>query len=154
SRRVSRSSCWYEPWHLRICFASSLRWLVGSASSSPSDPRGPALSAFSFSTPLRAISSLIVLMKLSARVRDVRPPDPSTLHPPHSTSCRLQTRRHPIFLDVFVPFGRHISVRKDRLHRAFGLAGAAVDALVGIDVVHILRFVDTIDRADVDAARV
>src|SRR5688500_14474912 len=44
---------------------------------------------------------------------------------------------------------------KDGGHRAFGLAGAAVDALVGIDEEHrvVVRGMDAIDRTDVDAAR-
>src|SRR5581483_7295254 len=42
-------------------------------------------------------------------------------------------------------------LRKDRLHRALRLTGAAVDALLGIDDEHPGRLVDAVDGADVDA---
>src|SRR5262249_11565724 len=40
---------------------------------------------------------------------------------------------------------------KDRLDRALGLAGAAGDALLGVDDEDPLALVDAVDRADVDA---
>src|SRR5215472_8026192 len=43
---------------------------------------------------------------------------------------------------------------EDRLDGADRLAGAAVDALVGVDVEHPLAFVDAVDRAFLDAALV
>src|SRR4029079_5868973 len=59
-------------------------------------------------------------------------------------------------LDVVGPLLRHRVLGKDRGHRALGLAGAAVDALIGVDEVHriLVGGVDAIDRADVDAGRV
>ena len=47
-----------------------------------------------------------------------------------------------------------LGVGKDRLGRAFGLADAAVDALVGVDDEHVLAFVEAIDRADLDAIHI
>src|SRR5690606_11109544 len=46
------------------------------------------------------------------------------------------------------------SVGADRLGRAFRFTYAAVDALVGIDDEHVFAFVETIDRADLDAVRI
>jgi hypothetical protein len=43
---------------------------------------------------------------------------------------------------------------EDRLDRADRLAGAAVDAFVGVDVEHPLALVDAVDRAFLDAALV
>src|SRR5206468_1626057 len=40
---------------------------------------------------------------------------------------------------------------EDRLDRAFGLARAAVDALLRVDHEHPRRLVDAVDRADIDA---
>src|SRR5690606_28783488 len=59
-----------------------------------------------------------------------------------------------VLLDVFVPLRRDVGVGEDRRHRTLGLAGAAVDALVRVDVVLILALVDTVHRAHFDAARV
>ena len=39
----------------------------------------------------------------------------------------------------------------DCVHRAFGLANPAVDALVRMDDEHVLAFVEAVDRADLDA---
>src|SRR5699024_10549208 len=43
---------------------------------------------------------------------------------------------------------------EDRLHGADGLAGAAVHALVGLDVEHPLALVDAVHRALVDAGTI
>src|SRR5579859_5545120 len=57
-------------------------------------------------------------------------------------------------LGVVLPLVRDRILGKDRGHRAFRLAGSAVDALVGVDEVHrvLVLGVDAVDRADVDAA--
>src|SRR5258708_2792828 len=52
------------------------------------------------------------------------------------------------------PLVGHVVFVEDRLDRADRLAGAAVDALVGVDVEHPLAFVDAVDRAFLDAALV
>src|SRR5882724_2974389 len=52
------------------------------------------------------------------------------------------------------PLLRQRVLRKDRLDGALRLARAAVDALVRVDHEHLLRLVDAVDRADVDAALV
>src|SRR5690606_12938115 len=49
---------------------------------------------------------------------------------------------------------RRLGVGKDRLGRAFRLAHAAVDALVGVDDEHVLALVEAIDRTDLDAVHV
>jgi hypothetical protein len=59
-----------------------------------------------------------------------------------------------VLLDVARPFSGDVCIRKDGLHRAFGLTGAAVDAFIGMDIELILGLVDTIYRADLDAAGV
>ena len=56
-----------------------------------------------------------------------------------------------VLLDERRPLGWHLGVGENRLHRALGLARPAVDALVWVDVVLILSFVDAVHRADVDA---
>ena len=50
-----------------------------------------------------------------------------------------------------LPLGRHVVVVEDGLHRADRLAGAAVHALVGVDVEHAVALVDAVDRAFLDA---
>src|SRR5215467_1125682 len=45
-------------------------------------------------------------------------------------------------------------VRLDRLDRAFRLAYAAVDALVGVDDQHVFPLIETIDGAHLDAVHV
>ncbi len=45
-------------------------------------------------------------------------------------------------------------VRKNRLHRAFGLANTAIDTFVRVDDQHVLADVETIDRADLDAIHI
>jgi hypothetical protein len=47
-----------------------------------------------------------------------------------------------------------VVVVEDGLDRADGLAGAAVHALVGVDVEHAVAFVDAVDRAFLDAGLV
>src|SRR5207247_33476 len=54
-------------------------------------------------------------------------------------------------LDEVLPLLRSFVLGEDRLHRAHRLAGAAVDALVGVDVEHRLTLVDAVDRADLYA---
>ena len=61
--------------------------------------------------------------------------------------------RHRL-VDERLPFLGHAVVREDRLHRAGGLAGLAVDAFVGVDVELVLALVDAVDRADFDAGLV
>src|SRR3972149_12243621 len=47
-----------------------------------------------------------------------------------------------------------ILFRVDRVHRAFGDAHRAIDALVRIDDQHVRTFLEAVDRADVHAVRV
>src|SRR5690606_2175919 len=75
--------------------------------------------------------------------------------PPRSSSCGSgSVGERSILFDVVRPLRRNVGIGKDGLDWALWLAGAAVDALVGVDVVLIVRLVDTIDRADLDAAGV
>lgn len=60
----------------------------------------------------------------------------------------------PIDLDVLLLVRRHILFRENRRDRAFRLTGPTVDALVGMDVKHLLAFVYAIDWADVHAGPV
>jgi hypothetical protein len=56
-------------------------------------------------------------------------------------------------LDEVSPLLGHFILRKDRVHGARVDASAAVDALIGIDVIHVRGIVgmDAIDRTDLDA---
>jgi hypothetical protein len=47
-----------------------------------------------------------------------------------------------------------LGIRLDRLGRAFGLADAAIDALVGMDDEHVLAFIEAVHRTDLDAVHV
>ena len=79
---------------------------------------------------------------------------------------RLHLRRHELVhlrdavavrvvdLDERLPLVGHRVLGEDRLDRALGLAGAAVDALLGIDHEHAVGLVDAVDGADVDAGLV
>ena len=57
-------------------------------------------------------------------------------------------------LGVVAPLVRQVVLVEDRLDRAHRLAGAAVDALVGVDVEHPPALVDAVDRALLDAGLV
>src|ERR1700712_1821788 len=79
---------------------------------------------------------------------------------------RLRLRRHELVhgrdaiavgvvdLDERLPLVRYGVFREDRLDRALGLAGAAVDALFGIDDQHPVGLVGAVDGTDVDAGLV
>src|SRR5439155_22841483 len=57
-------------------------------------------------------------------------------------------------LDEALPLIGRLVFREDRLHWAHRLAGAAVDALVRVDVEHRLAFIDAIHRTDLDTGLV
>src|SRR5438552_19023482 len=57
-------------------------------------------------------------------------------------------------LDEVLPLLGSLVLGEDRLHRAHGLARAAVYALVGMDVEHRLTLVDAVDRAHLHACLV
>src|SRR6266849_2363475 len=59
-----------------------------------------------------------------------------------------------VHLDEVLPVGRRLVLGEDRFHRAHRLAGAAVDALIRVDVEHLRPLVDAVDRADLDAGLV
>src|SRR5262245_40794075 len=63
----------------------------------------------------------------------------------------LLLEEHPVLLDERQPLLGHAVVGEDRLDRAGGLAGLAVDALVGVDVIHVLALVDAVDGTHLDA---
>src|SRR5687768_6195576 len=68
------------------------------------------------------------------------------------SSRRIIAREHfPVLFDVLLEIAGNILFRKNRGHRALGLAGAAVDAFIRVDEEHLLAFVDAVDRTDVDA---
>src|SRR5262245_56048715 len=52
---------------------------------------------------------------------------------------------------VVLPLLGHIVFREDRLDRALGHAGAAIDALVRVDVENVIALVEAVHRADVHA---
>ena len=59
-----------------------------------------------------------------------------------------------IHLDVVFPLIRYGVLGEDRAHRAHRLACAAVDALIGVNEVHVVRVgcIDTVHRANIDTA--
>src|SRR5579884_3192175 len=59
-------------------------------------------------------------------------------------------------LDELLVLAGYLILGEDGVHGAFRLAGAAVDALVGVDkiLVVLVGAIDTIDRADRHTARV
>src|SRR2546422_320311 len=57
-------------------------------------------------------------------------------------------------LDEVLPLLGSLILGENRLHRTHGLARAAVDALVGVDVEHRLTLVDAVDRAHLHACLV
>src|SRR3989338_3112196 len=57
-------------------------------------------------------------------------------------------------LGEVLPLVRDLVLGEDRLHRAHGLARAAVDALVRMDIEHGLALVDAVHGADLDAGLV
>src|SRR3989442_11338485 len=56
--------------------------------------------------------------------------------------------------DEVFPLLRRLVLDEDRLHRAHGLAGPAVDTLVGVDEELVRPLVDAVHRADLDAGLV
>src|SRR5689334_1884278 len=66
----------------------------------------------------------------------------------------LETGELPILLREALPLVRYGALVEDGIDRALWLAGATLDALVRVDVVHVLGLVDARDGADVDAAGV
>ena len=53
-----------------------------------------------------------------------------------------------------VPLEAGLRVGLDGLRRAFGLADAAIDALVGVDDEHVVALVEAIHRTHLDAVQV
>ena len=63
--------------------------------------------------------------------------------------------RSRVFRVYFQPLVEpRLGIRLDRLGRAFGLADAAVDALVGVNDEHVIAFIEAVDRANLDAVHV
>src|SRR5215207_4001542 len=71
-----------------------------------------------------------------------------------SVSQRSEAAQFAVLLSEALPLLRYGALVEDGVHWALGLAGAALDALVRVDVVHLLGLVDARDRADVNAAGV
>src|SRR5437899_10930232 len=60
-----------------------------------------------------------------------------------------QARELAVFLGEALPLVWHGALVENGIHGALRLAGAALDAFVRVDVVHLLRFVDARDGAHV-----
>src|SRR5688500_2690271 len=71
---------------------------------------------------------------------------------PETCRRKLRVEVGAVLLDVAGPLRRHVGVREDRGYRALGLAGAAVDALIRVDVVLVSAFIYAVDRTHLDAA--
>src|SRR4051794_6264545 len=69
--------------------------------------------------------------------------------PGHRVVEELGVHRGELF-----PLGGNVILVEDRGDRTGGLAGAAIDAFVGLDVEHPAALVDAVDRALVDAGAV
>lgn len=63
----------------------------------------------------------------------------------HFALTRLALGR--VEFDVALPFLGHVVLVEDRLDRAFGNASFAVNALLGVDVEHLVALVKAFDRA-------
>src|SRR6476660_5423030 len=59
-----------------------------------------------------------------------------------------------ICIDTQPLLGAGLGIRLDRIHRAFGFADAAIDALDGVDYEHVLALVEAIHGADFHAIHV
>src|SRR6266540_5869103 len=68
--------------------------------------------------------------------------------------ARVVLEKLLVQLDEVLPVRRRLVFREDRLDGAHRLAGAAVDALIRVDVEHGLALVDAVDGADLDAGLV
>ena len=53
-----------------------------------------------------------------------------------------------VLLDEVLPVGRNIRIHKDRVDRALWFAQTTVDALVWVDIDHVIAFVDAVDWAN------
>jgi len=74
---------------------------------------------------------------------------------PVGPSRRVGTLEYfAVDLDEFLEIRRHVLFRKNGGDRALGLARAAIDALVGMDVELIGSFIDAVDRTHVDTGAV
>src|SRR2546430_6316598 len=62
--------------------------------------------------------------------------------------------RFAVDLDVVLEICGHVLLGKDRSHRALRLAGAAIDALIGMDEQLVRTLVDAVDRTYIDAGSV
>src|SRR5262245_28343962 len=62
--------------------------------------------------------------------------------------------RGVVAIELEPSFGYRLAVGDDGFDRAFRLAHPAIDALVGVDDEHVLAFIETIDRAHLDAVHV
>lgn len=61
----------------------------------------------------------------------------------------LRLRSHfRVHFDVVFPLVRHIVLVENRFYRAFGNTRFTIDALLGMDVQHLLPFVKALDRAN------
>src|SRR3954469_8090408 len=66
----------------------------------------------------------------------------------------IRPRRGVFAVQLEPALGRRFAVGNDRFGRAFRLAYPAIDALVGVDDEHVLAFVETVDRAHLNAIHV
>jgi hypothetical protein len=57
-------------------------------------------------------------------------------------------------IDLEPLFESRLSVRLDRINRAFGLADTAIDAFVGVDDEHVLTLIEAVDRTYLDTVHV
>ena len=65
-----------------------------------------------------------------------------------------ETAQLAVLLRVALPLIGHGALMENGVDGAFGFACAALDALIGVDVVHVRRLVNARDRADIHAAGV
>src|SRR5690606_28140353 len=111
----------------------------------------------------RRITTSRAASSVAARL-GIRRPERTLLFPPRLVPLGLEffgrkTIPVGVLLDERLPFLRHVIFGEDGVHRAFGLAGAAVDAFVRVDVQlrHFFKLragrrrMDAVYRADLDA---
>src|SRR5712664_3855673 len=130
-------------------------FMVGGARQRPCHAVDPAISKV-FDAPCgRGCTRRVALLPKSEGPSDEGPSASGTWGDGSGLGGRLDPRvvleELLVQLDEALPLLGGLVLREDRLHGAYRLARAAVDALVGMDVEHVLPFVDAVDRAYLDA---
>jgi hypothetical protein len=69
-------------------------------------------------------------------------------------ACNIRPSRSVFTVELEPAFSWRLTIRNDRLDRAFRLAHPAIYALIGMDNQHVLALVETVDGADLHAIHI